>query len=451
MKRYLWLFAGVAALLTGCSKSETDGSNGPDGPGHVPAGGIVPTDYTMECTYKQARSEKRGISGGMNTAADVELLGPGVKWQYNWGSNVTFAAEMAQQNMVFYPMAWNGNWGEAQMRAYKAARPDWDLLLAFNEPNLTDQANMIPSKAASYWPKLSGLAKELNVGLSSPAMNYGTLANYSDPIKWLDEFYQQPGVSLDDIAATAVHSYMPSGSAIKSFIQRFYKYNKPIYMTEFCHANGKITLNVESQMTYMCDVLNYMECDPNVGGYSWFMARGGANWSQISLLTNTQPVKLLPLGVVYVNFSSFDKNAYYKIGEGIPAEHYSSNSMAPVAEQNLWVGAPRVRPTTDESGVLELCDFYAVGTWVEYQIDVDKADEYALIVRYANMIDGEFALSVDGGSGVPVVLPKTAVESEETTWRTASDARVSLPAGKHTVRLTLTKGRANINWFCFRK
>lgn len=68
-----------------------------------------------------------------------------------------------------------------------------------------------------------------------------------------------------------------------------------------------------------------------------------------------------------------------------------------------------------------------------------------LLLRYANPIDGQFTLDIDGAE-TPISLPKTG---DETTWRTAS-VPVHIAAGKHTVRLTLTKGRANFNWFCFR-
>ena len=87
---------------------------------------------------------------------------------------------------------------------------------------------MTPSKAAELWPSVVDLAKELNLKLVSPAMNYGTLAGYSDPIKWLDEFFAQPGVSIDDIDAISIHCYMANPQALRNYVAMFYKYNKPI-------------------------------------------------------------------------------------------------------------------------------------------------------------------------------------------------------------------------------
>ena len=61
------------------------------------------------------------------------------------------------------------------------------MILAYNEPNLTDQANMTPTRASELWPNLVAVAEKLGMRLTSPAMNYGTLAGYSDPEVWLDD------------------------------------------------------------------------------------------------------------------------------------------------------------------------------------------------------------------------------------------------------------------------
>lgn len=404
------------------------------------------TGITMEYTYKQARSPKRGLSFNNLSKPDLELLSPGVCWIYNWGSSTSIASMLGDYDMTYYPMVWGGNPNESTIASTQERVPGCDMILAYNEPNLTDQANMTPTRASELWPNLVAVAEKLGMRLTSPAMNYGTLAGYSDPEVWLDEFYSKPGVSLDDVDATAAHCYMPSGEALKSFIRKFYKYGKPVYMTEFCHAQGSITNNVQSQMKFMCDALNYLENDDMVGGYSWFKERGGNTWSAISLLNiNASNPELTDLGKVYVNFSTFDKTVYYAIGEAIPAEHYCNNSLAASANTDTWETAPHVKPTTDVTGILELCDFYAVGNWVEYQIDVANSGDYEMLLRYANPIDGQFTLDIDGAE-TPISLPKTG---DETTWRTAS-VPVHIAAGKHTVRLTLTKGRANFNWFCFR-
>lgn len=435
MKKYLLSLLAVAVAASACEKTNDDAKDPADDSG-----------ITMEYTYKQARSVKRGLSFNNLIKTDLELLAPGVYWLYNWGSSTSVTSLLGEYNMTYYPMVWGGNPDEQKLTTCRENIQGCDLILAYNEPNLTDQANMTPARAAELWPSLVAVADKLGMRLTSPAMNYGTLAGYSDPEVWLDEFYAQPGVSLDDVDVTAAHCYMPSGESLKSFVRKFYKYGKPVFMTEFCHAQGNITNNVQSQMRFMCDALNYLEGDNMVGGYSWFKERGGTTWSAISLLgINASNPQLTDLGKVYVNFSSFDKSVYYAIGEAIPAEHYTNNSLTATANTDQWETAPRVKPTTDVTGILELCDFYAVGNWVEYQIDVAQSGDYEMLLRYASNFDSQFTLSIDGEE-TPISLEKTG---SETTWRTASTP-VHIEGGKHTIRLTLAKGRANFNWFCFR-
>ena len=106
-------------------------------------------DYTPKYQHK---SPKRGVgfNFGQIPDADVSLLGPALSWSYNWGINNsnTVYSLFSQYGMDFCPMIWNTNWSEDSIRAFKAAHPSCRYLLAYNEPTLTDQANMVPSVAA---------------------------------------------------------------------------------------------------------------------------------------------------------------------------------------------------------------------------------------------------------------------------------------------------------------
>lgn len=430
----------AAAEMAGYTKTEgftTLGSGGTTDPsGH-------PDDFIVKnIPMKQARSDKRGISGSFQMPNDAALLGKGVAWSYDWSHNYpSYSAQLDANDMVFLPMVWNAGINRDAILKYAKDHPDAKYLLGYNEPNLTDQANMTPAQAAAVWPSLKAVAQEAGLKLISPALNYGTLPGYSDPEKWMDEFLACDGVSLDDFDAIALHCYMPNTPGMRAMIHKFDKYGKPIFMTEFCHANNIITNDVPTQISFMSDILNMLESDAAVGGYSWFMVRAGGDWGAISLLTSDASNQALTdLGRLYVNFSSFDKSVYYKPGEVIPAEHYVAHNMSGVSASQGWKDVFAVRPTTDRYGELML-SAYQTGAWVEYQIEVSESRTYSLATRYlSSIMEGTFDLSVDGQKVASVTYPKDEV------WKTLW-TDLNLTVGKHTLRLTHKSGRTDINWF----
>ncbi len=400
-----------------------------------------PEDFNVRSIpTKQAKSAKRGVAGNFQMDSDAALLGKGVCWDYNWSHNYPSGASgMYSNGISFYPMVWNAGLNKDNISRLKKDYPQTGWILGYNEPNLTDQANMVPSVAAKSWPELRSFSKEVGMSLMSPALNYGTLSGYSDPVVWLDEFIGCDGIGPDAFDAIALHCYMPNAAGMRSMIRRFDKYGKPVYMTEFCHANGSITNRESDQISFMSDVLNMLESDSNVDGYSWFMTRGSGNWAAISLLnTDTQNPALTPLGKMYVNFSSFDKDCWYNRHEPIPAAHYVAHNMSGV--QTGWNEVFKVRPCTDVFGdLMVLCN--VEGAWVEYQVEVDQEGTYALAARYTSeLLGGTMTVSVDGVAQQDVEFEKTP------SWKCRWIEDIALTKGRHTIRLALKSGRVDINW-----
>lgn len=399
-----------------------------------------PSFYTEQF---QKRSEKRGVSYGFQILDDTKLLSPGVSWFYNWAPDVSAALDLnaTSDSLEFFPMAWNGSFDSNRIRAYKQAHPNCNYILAFNEPNLTDQANMTPQQAAEKWPPLKALANELGMKIISPAMNYGTLAGYSDPIVWLDEFFTL--VPISDVDGIAIHCYMSSPGAMASYVKRFYKYNKPLWMTEFCAWEKNVT-SVQTQMKFMSDAVNYLEADPNVVKYAWFIPRSSGaidTYPFMQLLTKTYPYELSDLGKVYVNMSTLDKSVYYPVNQRIEAEHYSSLDMEEAVKNGRFKSSVHLKPTSDIDGNLDVCDFY-INQWVEYQINIPKEKKYTLNVRYASQFDAVCELSLNGTSLTSVSFPNTG---SDTAWNNKLSA-ITLPKGKNTLRLKITEGGLVLNW-----
>lgn len=177
-------------------------------------------------------------------------------------------------------------------------------------------------------------------------MNYGTLPNYNDPIKWLDEFFNLIG-GTDGIDGISIHCYMGSVSAFRNYVDMFKKYQKPIWVTEFCSWDND-NVSASAQMTYMSEILNFLEADSDVVRYSWFIPRGiGPGYPYNNLITGgVNKSKLTDLGMVYVNMSTLDKSVYYEPGSMVPAEHYSGTNTFDENNTNTVY----LRPTTDDDG-----------------------------------------------------------------------------------------------------
>ena len=383
---------------------------------------------TLDHPSTMQKSAKRGVSFNFTNIQDLPLLSPAISWSYNWANdqNSTSALWFDTNAMDFCPMCWNGSYSADKIRQYVQQHPNTKYLLGFNEPNLTDQCNMTPAQAAGPWQEVVALAKELNLKLISPAMNYGTLAGYHDPIKWFDEFFALPNVSLDDIHAIAIHCYMASPSAVKDYIKKFEKYGKPIWMTEFC-AWDPVPSNVEKQMDYMCSVLNHMEQNPHVERYAWFMPRTSGKVDSppyMQLLTHGSPVELTPLGQIFTQFSSFDKNAYLALDKGVGAHQYialkdESISLRVTDNNQLYIQS------------------FMQGQWIDYHVHVQS--KQPLQIQYASIVNSQVCISIDGVAQAIVDLPKTSDLQTITTLTTT----VIPPFGNHTLRLEALKGTFN--------
>jgi len=150
------------------------------------------------------------------------------------------------------------------------------VLFTFNEPNDPNEANIPPIEAAAMWPKVEAAAKAQDVlTLVGPSVNWA-LGDWHDPEDWYDAFMEH--CKNCRIDAIAIHIYNCNVDAMKNRIDKFRKYEKPIWVTEFACADdpGHIVGNTqwsktwEWQCQYMQEVVPYLEAEPLVHGYFWF-------------------------------------------------------------------------------------------------------------------------------------------------------------------------------------
>jgi len=387
----------------------------------------------------EAKSFKRGF--GENTlyyVEDLQALLPGNSWYYNWGNEP--AAQVAdyvgsEKGIEFIPQAWS-SYDENKLRAYFKAHPNDKYLLGFNEPNFPDQANMLPSEAAEKWHSLEALAKELNLTLVGPAMNYAGKplkdGKVWNPFDWMDAFitaYKEKYGTEPHYDYTAVHAYMDAANSMMDFVNKFAeRYGKKVWLTEFCAWESE-TLTADDQQKYMIDKVKELETSDNVYRYAWFKARNANKYPYYNLLY--YPTKtiakgtLTDLGFAYVHMSEFDKDKYYGIGEAIPSNGFIDCNLTHIQQS----ADPRA---------LDKTELYlnANNLSATYQVDVPEDGTYKLVIRYARAADDLTArihiLDQDGN----YLVKRTEVEATS-GWNNyvAKAFDVTLKAGKQKITI----------------
>lgn len=325
--KLLYVLALVAALaVAGCGGSDSsDAGGGTPPPGAAPtpppAGGPDPDPGpapaptpTPDPVPDQpadppaaAKSAKRGIAYDLAAPQDLAALSAGVSWWYNWSSrpNTSVPADYrARYAMDFYPMLWNGSFDAAQIEAFLGSHPEIQYLLLLNEPNLTDQANLTPQQAAQLWPRYEQVAARTGVKLVGPAITWGTMPNYADPVAWLDAFYAAyrtaNGNREPRIDYLAFHWY---DYGLAGQLDRLKKYGKPFWVTEFANwhsqPDGAQIDTVAKQKAQMTDMVAVCEARDDVYRYAWFTGRWSNDARHTSLLGATG--ELTELGRHYVS------------------------------------------------------------------------------------------------------------------------------------------------------
>lgn len=293
MLRYTMLLAFLFVLIvSGC-----DGAGPDDGEGDGSGSEVI------------EKSPKRGIAYNLQEAADLDAIKSGVSWWYNWYFDTsTPEAWVGNYQMEFLPMLWGHN-ADADFERVKQVileRPGIDYLLVLNEPNLTDQANMTPFRAAEEWVKYEKVISDLeaagrSVKLVGPQITWGTLSGYADPVFWLDQFYAYykaaNGGRDPRIDYLAFHWY---DYGLEQQLNRLQKYGKQIWVTEFANWNADID-TVQEQMDQMTQMVALLEARSDVFRYAWFTGRwGGGDPHHTSLFDGTTG-QLTPLGEHYLS------------------------------------------------------------------------------------------------------------------------------------------------------
>jgi hypothetical protein len=388
--------------------------------------------------FSQGKSYKRGVSYGYHSAQDMQKASANISWWYNWATQPDAAIRNTYQNynVDFTPMAWNAaaiggvnNWTNRDSTI--------KYILGFNEPNFKEQANMTPTQAANAWPYLQSIAQKHDLKIVGPAVNYcgncvsegGT--TYTNPFKYLDDFFAACDTCQVDFIG--LHWY-GGGNSITGYINDARKYGKPIWLTEFASWDYSNPVpNIEEQKKYLAGAVNFLERDPDIYRYSWFIGR-----TQVGI--NTFPYidlygengMLTELGQLYMDIPVYDPEMKFNVPGRIECEEY------------FLMSGLYAEPTIDIDGFLNL-GWTDVGDWAEYKIQVAKKGNYSITARIAGTNTGKLDVLVDN------VLLKTLDTPNTGGWQNWRDVKseIELEEGEHILKLRVRDAGFNINWINF--
>jgi hypothetical protein len=191
----------------------------------------------------------------------------------------------------------------------------------------------------------------------------------------------------------------------------------------------------------MCSVLNYLEQEPLVERYAWFIPRASGKVDSapyMQLLTHDSPAALTDLGKMYCYFSPMDSTCYLTANRPIYAGEYT----------RVKNYAMMLRPTNDAElkdrigrDGLMITNF-AEGQELTYQLALAD-DVQQITLRYCGYTNAICEVLVDGVSQNYVNMPRNGSSTE---W---TETGVSLPIrkGNHRVTLSLVSGSCLLSGF----
>jgi hypothetical protein len=209
-----------------------------------------------------AQAALKGTAGQCGNSAKV-----GAKWTYNWGSGKPSNLPAGVQ---FYPMWWS-YYGASQAQDTAALtalkNAGYGVLLMYNEPDHTDQANLTTAYALQGYTHASVAAKSLGFGnLISPACA-------DDNSTWMQQFMAAVKSQGLVCHAVAIHNYNSSASAFLSYVDGIHsRYGFNVYVTEFAPTDWKSPTGITVAMcqSYMATAVPGLKSRGYVLDYSWY-------------------------------------------------------------------------------------------------------------------------------------------------------------------------------------
>lgn len=210
----------------------------------------------------QAQAASKGTAGQSANANKVNAV-----WTYNWGSG---KPSNLPAGVEFYPMWWS-YYGATQAQDTAAltalVQGGAPVLLTYNEPDHTDQANLTTAYALQGYTHASVAARSLGFGnLISPACA-------DDNDTWMQQFMAAVKSQGLLCHAVAIHCYLSSASSFLSYVDGVHsRYGFNVYVTEFAPTDWATptSITVADCESFMATAVPGLKSRGYVLDYSWY-------------------------------------------------------------------------------------------------------------------------------------------------------------------------------------
>jgi hypothetical protein len=240
----------------------------------IPNGGVVRVAFSNGTIVNVTSAEptavntKRGLSFAVTTdnaatfCLDWALARPSVSWIYSWG--LSPAELTCDSALPFEPMFWGAKSVANDSSLFTTTASTH--VLGFNEPNGKDQSDLTPTEAASLWPTVAAAALARNLSLVAPVPS-------GADTQWLDSFFAACGGCEASIVAIALHPYACEAAGLKSSLDTWGKYQKPLWVSEFNCGDGSKNATAAEHLAWMKVALPILDADARVERYAWMSSR----------------------------------------------------------------------------------------------------------------------------------------------------------------------------------
>ncbi len=237
-------------------------------------------------------SPKKGVGTWSFNGESQAMTSVDATWFYTWSTGSQ--GNTVPSTVSFVPMIW----GSASVTTANldAVKTEGNILLGFNEPDMTGQSNLTPAQALALWPQL--VATGMRLG--SPAV----ASNAQKAGGWLDTFISGAQTMNLPVDFICLHWYggnfdpTMAVSELSTYVQETHaKFGLPIWVTEFALTNfsGGVSYPTEAQQAaFAAAAVDMLESTSYVERYAWFALPPCADGTGSSSCAagNTRPLAL---------------------------------------------------------------------------------------------------------------------------------------------------------------